>query len=136
MEALSGHHGHGLASHAIGFGLIGVLVVLAILAVVVISSPRYRRPVGKGVAWVAGSLLGLYLVLRGIVEFFIIHYNDPASYHDSWGGPSLAGVFLVHSGPGFLVLVAVAVLITRKVRSRRAPVPSSGPRRTTPARGR
>ncbi len=68
--------------------------------------------------WTVGGLLALYLVIRGIVEFFVIQYNDPASYRDSWGGPSLAGVFAVHSGPGFVILVAAATIAWRKQRAR------------------
>ncbi len=68
--------------------------------------------------WTVGGLLALYLVIRGIVEFFTIHYNDPASYQNSWGGPSLAGVLAVHSGPGFVILIAAAMIAWRKQRAR------------------
>ena len=37
----------------------------------------------------------MYLVGRGIAEFFTVNYSDPASYRLDWGGPSLAGVFAV-----------------------------------------
>lgn len=65
----------------------------------------------------AGGLLALYLVARGIAEFFVIRYSDPASYRDAWGGPSLAGVFAVHSGPGFAILAAAVVIAWRKWRA-------------------
>jgi hypothetical protein len=39
---------------------------------------------------------------------------DPASYAGSWGGPSLVGVFLVHSGPGFFVVVSAVVWLYRR----------------------
>lgn len=69
-------------------------------------------------AWAVGGLLAVYLVARGIAEFFTVNYSDPASYRDSWGGPSLAGVFAVHTGPGIAVIVAVAVWAWRRRRGR------------------
>jgi uncharacterized membrane protein len=106
-------------SHLIGYTILGLIVVLVILGVIAMCSPRYRRRVLLAAGWTAGGLAGAYAVLRGIAEFFVIHYNDPASYRGDWGGPSLAGVFLVHSGPGFAVLVAAAVYAWRKVKARR-----------------
>ena len=38
-----------------------------------------------------GGVLAVYLVGRGIAEFFTVNYSDPASYRLDWGGPSLAG---------------------------------------------
>ena len=63
----------------------------------------------------AGVVLGVYLVLRAVVELFLIDYGDPASYRDDWGGPSLAGVLAVHCLPGIIA----AVLLVRAVRRRR-----------------
>jgi hypothetical protein len=54
------------------------------------------------------TLLGMYLVGRGVAELFIIGWNDPASYANDWGGPSLAGVLAVHSGPGFAIIGCAA----------------------------
>jgi len=62
----------------------------------------------------AGGILGVYLVARGIAEFFVIHYNNPASYRNDWGGPSLAGVFAVHSGPAVAILIATGVYLLRR----------------------
>jgi len=53
-----------------------------------------------------GAVLAVYLVGRGVSELILINYGDPASYAKDWGGPSLAGVLAVHSGPG-LAIVAV-----------------------------
>jgi hypothetical protein len=53
-----------------------------------------------------GAVLAVYLVGRGISELILIHYGDPASYANDWGGPSLAGVLAVHSGPGLLIVAA------------------------------
>jgi hypothetical protein len=55
-----------------------------------------------------GAVFAAYLVGRGIVELFTIHYGVPASYAQDWGGPSLAGVLAVHSGPALAIIVAVA----------------------------
>lgn len=59
------------------------------------------------------GVLAVYLVVRGIVELFVIDYHDPASYRHAWGGPSLVGVLAVHSGPG-LLLIGYAVLWLRR----------------------
>jgi hypothetical protein len=60
-----------------------------------------------------GALVALFAVGRGIAEFWVVDYSDPASYRHSRGGPSLAGVFAVHSGPGLIVLIATAVWLYR-----------------------
>lgn len=114
---MSGHH-----DYLLGAAVLVLLVGLAALAVTALFSGKYRRRIGRAAAWTGGGLIGLYLVGRGIVEFFIIHYGDPASYQSSWGGPSLAGVFLVHSGPGFLILAGTAVYAWRRrlIRARRS----------------
>jgi hypothetical protein len=75
-----------------------------------------RHPLVRGLGFGLAGLVALYLVGRGITEFFIIHYNDPASYARDWGGPSLAGVFAVHSGPA---VVIVAVSVSYVIRGRR-----------------
>ena len=60
-----------------------------------------------------GGVLAVYLVGRGIAEFFTVNYSDPASYRFDWGGPSLAGVFAVHTGPAVLILAGAAVWLRR-----------------------
>ena len=55
-----------------------------------------------------GAVLAVYLVGRGIAELILINYGDPASYAKDWGGPSLAGVLAVHSGPGVVIVAAAA----------------------------
>lgn len=64
----------------------------------------------------AGLLLGAYLVVRAILEPFVIDFSDPATYEKDWGGPSLAGVLAVHCGPG---LVAAGLIGWWLVRRRR-----------------
>ena len=81
----------------------------------------HRRSPARVIGLAIAGLLGLYLVGRGVLEFFTIHYNDPASYARDWGGPSLAGVFAVHSGPAAAIVIAsVIYLIRRRGRTRRA----------------
>jgi len=59
--------------------------------------------------WIVLLLFAVYAVLRGAVELATIHWGDPASYREDWGGPSLVGVLLVHSGPGVVGVVVLAV---------------------------
>lgn len=99
--------------------LIGLATVDIIIWIAALALPsRQRRVTQRACAWTVGCVVGAYLVGRGVAEFFLVDYDHPASYANSWGGPSLAGVFAVHSGPGLAVLIAAAVLIWRR-RSRR-----------------
>ena len=59
----------------------------------------------RRVAAVVGLIVGAFLIVRAVVELLVIDYSDPTSYGDDWGGPSLAGVLLVHVGPGVLALL-------------------------------
>jgi hypothetical protein len=77
---------------------------------------RFLRVVGVAL----GALLGLYLVGRGIAEFWVIDYAEPSSYALDWGGPSLAGVLAVHSGPGLAVIVGTGLWWWRRRRARAA----------------
>jgi uncharacterized membrane protein HdeD (DUF308 family) len=52
-------------------------------------------------------IVGVFLIVRGVVELLIIDYSNPSSYAEDWGGPSLAGVLLVHVGPGILALLLI-----------------------------
>ena len=104
----------GQDNYFLGWAVLVLLAGIVALAVTALFSRRYRRRIGRAAAWTGGGLIGLYLVGRGIAEFFIIHYGDPASYQSSWGGPSLAGVLLVHSGPGLLILAGTTVYAWRR----------------------
>jgi hypothetical protein len=64
------------------------------------------------------ALVAIYLVARGIAELFVLHYSDPASYSNSWGGPSLAGVLAVHTGPAVLIVFGTALLVWRRQTAR------------------
>jgi hypothetical protein len=75
---------------------------------------RQNHPAARALGLGLGGLFALYLVGRGVAEFFTIHYSDPASYANSWGGPSLAGVFAVHSGPAVIIVAAVVAYFWRR----------------------
>jgi hypothetical protein len=68
---------------------------------------------------IAGFVLGLYLLGRAVAEPFLIDPANPATYRHDWGGPILAGVLLVHCGPGVLAPAAMTtVLIRRRTHNR------------------
>jgi hypothetical protein len=101
-----------------------VTVITLFSAAVVLTAaaaarPRWRRRLPKVIGLAAGGVLAAFLVGRGVAEFFIVHYGDPASYRDAWGGPSLAGVFAVHSGPAVVILLAAGGYLGRWHRARR-----------------
>ena len=79
-----------------------------------------NHPVARALGLGLAGLLALFLVGRGVAEFFIIHYNDPASYANSWGGPSLPGVFAVHSDPAVVIVTTAAIYVRRRWLRRRA----------------
>jgi hypothetical protein len=81
--------------------------------------PARRHSAARAFGLAIAGLLALYLVGRGVAEFFTIHYSDPASYAGSWGGPSLAGVFAVHSGPAVAIVAAAVIYLLRRGRARR-----------------
>lgn len=103
----------------------GSVTVLALFAavlaltVVAVAVPRWRRHLLRVTGLGAGGILAVYLVGRGIAEFFVVHYGDPASYRNDWGGPSLAGVFAVHSGPGAAILIGTGAYLLRRWRQGR-----------------
>ena len=74
-----------------------------------------RRPL-RFLGWVVLLLVGSFLVARAVVEVVSVDPGDPATYRDDWGGPSYAGVLLVHAGPGLLVLGVSALLLWRRGR--------------------
>ena len=50
-----------------------------------------------------GVIVGIFFIVRAVVELLTIdYYSDPTSYADDWGGPSIAGVLLVHCGLGLI----------------------------------
>jgi len=70
-----------------------------------------------------GAVLAVYLVGRGFAELILINYGDPASYANDWGGPSLAGVFAVHSGPAAAIIAATVWWAVRHRRGGRQILP-------------
>jgi hypothetical protein len=67
----------------------------------------------KRIALVAAMVVGLYLTGRAVAEIVLIHWGDPASYRNDWGGPSLAGVLAVHCLPGLILPGYLAWRISR-----------------------
>jgi hypothetical protein len=59
--------------------------------------------------------LGTFLVARAVVEVVAVDPGNPSTYRDDWGGPTYAGVLLVHAGPG-VVVALVAWLLWRRGR--------------------
>ena len=66
-----------------------------------------------------GALLGIYLIVRALAEPFVIDVTDPGTYRHDWGGPSLAGVLLVHCGPGLLAAAWAVTTVRRRSREKR-----------------
>jgi uncharacterized membrane protein len=68
----------------------------------------------KRVGVVLAFVLGAFLIVRAVVEPFVVDMSDPATYRHDWGGPSLFGVLLVHCGPGVIAAVLFAVLFVNR----------------------
>ena len=76
----------------------------------------------RKIAIALGFLLGIFFIIRAVAELVTIDYSDPSSYANDWGGPSLAGVLLVHCGLGLVSAVAIGVYMRRRrQRSDQAP---------------
>ena len=117
--------------------VIALFSAVAVLTVAAAAQPRWRRQLPKIIGLAAGGVLAAFLVGRGAAEFFIVHYGDPASYRNAWGGPSLAGVFAVHSGPAVAILLGAGGYLVRRHRARRGlsgRVTSVASRRAAPRR--
>jgi hypothetical protein len=118
----------GIAAEAVGIAVAALLMLAVITGLVGIFSRRRRRRCLRIAGLTVTSLAVLYAVGRGIAEFWTVSYSDPASYAHSWGGPSLAGVFAVHSGPGFAIVIAAAWwLVRQRARNRRKTFSSDEP---------
>lgn len=68
----------------------------------------------RKIAWAFGLVLAGYLIVRAAIEPFTIGITDPAAYENDWGGPSLAGVLLVHMAPGIVALVLIVLALARR----------------------
>jgi hypothetical protein len=68
----------------------------------------------RRVATIIGLVLGLYFIVRAVVELFVIDFDDPSTYRRDWGGPSLAGVLAVHCGPGIIAAALIGVALMRR----------------------
>ena len=81
---------------------------LPVPAVPVSPARTRRRSAWLWPLFAIGAVMAVYLVGRGVAELILINYGDPASYAKDWGGPSLAGVLAVHSGPGLVIIASGA----------------------------
>jgi hypothetical protein len=91
---------------------------LEVSTVNVVNRTRPGHSALRTLGVVLAGLLSVYLIGRGIAEFFTVNYSDPASYRDAWGGPSLAGVFAVHIGPAVLAVLGWTIYLRRRRRTR------------------
>ena len=72
----------------------------------------------RRVGIVLGLVFGAFFIVRAVVELLTIDYSDPSSYAEDWGGPSLAGVLLVHCGLGLVSAIAIVVFARRRLHAR------------------
>jgi len=114
MTTLASSSSVGTGAHIEGYAVLALMLFVVFVGVMSIFSPRWRRIGIRAIGIPVGSLLGLYAVGRAVAEFFVVNYSDPASYAKDWGGPSLAGVFAVHAGPGVAVLIGAGVWLYRR----------------------
>ena len=61
-----------------------------------------------------GLVVGVFFIVRAVVELLMIDYSDPSSYGNDWGGRSLAGVLLVHCGLGLISAIWIGVYMWRR----------------------
>lgn len=100
--------------HIVGVAFLAVMIVLVVLLNVALVESALRPRILRSLGYGLGGIVGAYAIVRGIAEFFVVDFGDPASYRDDWGGPSLFDVFLVHSGPGLVVAILAVYLIRRR----------------------
>jgi hypothetical protein len=95
-------------------------IAVAILVAVLVAAvwPRARPVLTRGALWGALSAIAIYFVVRGVAEFWIVDPSNPETYIHDWGGPSLVGVFAVHSGPGLIVVIMALYTLRRNGRLR------------------
>jgi hypothetical protein len=80
-------------------------------------SPVARLNGMKKLLSVIGIVVGSFLIVRAVIEPFVIDFGDPSTYHLDWGGPHLPGVLAVHCGPGVIALIIFAALVARRRKS-------------------
>ena len=72
----------------------------------------------RRVVVVAAYVMGVYLILRALVEPFLINYSQPQTYMHDWGGPTYVGVLAVHMVPGIVSLGLIIAHVRKTRRSR------------------
>jgi uncharacterized paraquat-inducible protein A len=118
---LASHATSGAGSRIAGIAVLVLLLLLVLAGVAAIFSRRWRHRAPRVIGLTIAGFVAVYLVGRGVAEFWVVDYANPASYQQSWGGPSLAGVFAVHTGPGLIIVIMTAVWLYRRVRRQRSP---------------
>lgn len=98
-----------------------VAVPLVLLVVVLglgtgLVVPRWRRQTARSVGIVLSVVTAVYLVGRGIAEFWRIDVSRSETYRNDWGGPHLAGVLAVHTGPAIVIVTATLAYVVRRRR--------------------
>jgi hypothetical protein len=78
----------------------------------------WRRRVQRWLGRALVSVVAAFLIIRALVELFVISPFHPEAYRHDWGGPHYAGVLLVHCGPGLLALVLLLSGRWRRLGSR------------------
>lgn len=90
-----------------------LLAVVVGLSLGLWASPG--RPLFARLLMVLGYVFGSYLTARAIAEPFVIDPNQPGSYRNDWGGPSLIGVLAVPMLPGIIAAVLMIRTLTRRL---------------------
>jgi hypothetical protein len=57
---------NGNNDHWIGKSVLALLIIILILGIIALVSPRYRRRMGVAVAWIVGGIVAMYLVIRSM----------------------------------------------------------------------
>jgi hypothetical protein len=78
------------------------------------------KRIGLVLLWIIGT----YLIVRAVVEPFMIDFHDPSTYHLDWGGPHLIGVLAVHMLPGVIALALMIRAVWQPRQRRRAALES------------
>lgn len=86
-----------------------LLLILGAGLVVALVSPRLRPRTMRYLGLALGGTLAAYLVIRGVGELWLIDFDQPDTYRNDWGGPSLVGVLTVHTGPAVVIVIASLV---------------------------
>lgn len=94
--------------------------VFLVLVITAVASAQLRSKLLRVTVRTIATLIYLFFIAQAIAEFWVANYSNPASYATSWGGPSLIGVFVVHSGPGAAILLGGTIYLLKRYRQSHA----------------